>query len=162
MLQDKNSDFWNHEPPNGSFHHARYPHVLSAKVLVKIRRLELSRWGEGLAASLAEMAGWRTVYRGLRHRGFELDLVIEREGLIKIVEVKTLRAGALTPDLELVTLWMNPRKRTALNRGAQFVLEKLANRGISADQLGCDLVAVILDLDGSAQAFRWPNACELT
>lgn len=154
--------FWNDHPKNGAYHTLRCHHQLCSKTLLEFSRLDLAKFGERLVGSLAHLSGWITLYHGLRHQGFELDLVLSKNRSIKIIEVKTVRDQKRTPDLELISGWMNFRKNKAIQRGAYFLLQSLQKQRLKFDELSCDLMAVNLVTNGEAVIYRWPQACSLT
>jgi Holliday junction resolvase-like predicted endonuclease len=157
----QNQNFWNIEPKNGSYHVADHRHAISADVLGKLKRSEAAKLGETLTESWANSAGWRTLYQGLRHVGFELDLVLRKERVVRIIEVKTLRQTKFTPDLDLICGLMNKRKIQALKRGANFLLTTLEQQKLLVEQISCELVVVNLKAHGEVVVYRWPDACVL-
>jgi putative endonuclease len=66
--------------------------------------------------TLAVLRGWHILARNFRRPGCEIDIIMERRGILAAVEVK-LRQGSFTPELLLA-----PRKRLALMRGMQSYL----------------------------------------
>ena len=60
--------------------------------------------GEAYAANYLEAAGWRILERNYRIRSAEIDLIVEREGVIVFVEVKTRRSKRFGRPAEAVTL----------------------------------------------------------
>lgn len=158
----QNQNFWNIDPKNGSYHVADHRHAVSPDVLSKLKRSDLAKLGETFTEFLANSAGWRTLYQRLRHVGFELDLVLGKERVVRIIEVKTLRKTNFIPDLELICGLMNPRKTQALKRGANFLLAALEEQKVFVEQISCELVVVNLKFQGNVMVYRWPDACVLS
>lgn len=71
-----------------------------------------------MVAARYQRDGWLVLARDLRVGGAELDLVVEREGRLRFVEVK-LRAPDDPIDLETVTA----EKQRRLARGARAFLQ---------------------------------------
>jgi putative endonuclease len=95
---------------------------------------------ESYVAAELECAGWRLLDRNIRIGGAELDLVVERAGTVRIVEVRA-RSGDDPTGLESIT----PGKQRRLVRGAEAWLQ--AHDGSPAEV--CFLVAVVaMGLDG--------------
>ena len=61
------------------------------------------RRGEAAVASYLRSAGWRVLYRNWRFHHKEIDLVVERDGVVAFVEVKTRSRGGLGHPLESIT-----------------------------------------------------------
>lgn len=105
-------------------------------------RLELGRAGEEAAARHLVARGWRVLARGWRAAGREIDLVVEREGIVALVEVKTRRAGGLAPPASAVD-WRKRRQLAAAGAVA-------AARWSGARELRFDVVAVTWGAGGPA------------
>lgn len=73
---------------------------------------------EDYVAELYSDEGWRVLERNLRIGGAELDLVLERAGELRFVEVKGRDAGD-TFGFEVIT----PDKQRRLSRGATSFLQ---------------------------------------
>jgi Holliday junction resolvase-like predicted endonuclease len=157
----QNHNFWNDKPRNGSYNFAEHSHAIRFDQLRKLKPSAIAKAGETLTASWANSAGWQTLYHGLRHVGFELDLVLKNSTRVRILEVKTLRHTDFVPDLEVICGFMNPRKTRALKRGANFLLSALAQHKICVEEISCELVVVNLQPYGKVKAYRWPDACSL-
>lgn len=63
----------------------------------------LGRTGEELAALYLEDLGFRIVERNYRCRLGEIDLIVEKDGAIHFVEVKTRRSVDAVSPLELIS-----------------------------------------------------------
>lgn len=157
----ENQNFWNAQPQNGSYHFTEYSIATTRDLLQKIKPKDVAKLGESLAASRANAAGWTTLYRGLRHIGFELDLVLQKDTALRIIEVKTLRHHLFEPHLEVICGFMNHRKTEALRRGAGFLLSRLADQKSLVHEITCELVVVHLRPHGAVKLYRWPDACKL-
>jgi len=72
-------------------------------------RSSLGRAGEDAALQTYLRLGFRTVFRNWRCPLGELDLVLERDGLLVFCEVKTRRGFAFGGGFEAVT-WSKQRK----------------------------------------------------
>ncbi len=76
--------------------------------------------GEDAAAAWWEARGWCILARNYRGRGFEIDLIAAKERNLAFIEVKARRRELTRTLAEFIT----PRKRMALQRGAQhFITE---------------------------------------
>jgi putative endonuclease len=76
---------------------------------------DLGARGEALAAARLEQAGWRILARNWRFGHREIDLIVERDGIVAFVEVKTRAGPAFGHPAEAITA----RKRRDLARAAQ-------------------------------------------
>ena len=80
--------------------------------------------GEDLAADVYRRRGYRVVARSWRCRLGELDLVVERGGVLVFCEVKSRRQSVFGGGLEAVT-W---RKRAKLRAVAEAFLQAMGSR----------------------------------
>ena len=98
----------------------------------------LGRWGEDLAAAHLEAAGMTVVDRNWRCREGELDLVVvDRDGTVVFVEVKTRSGTAYGAPAEAVSL----RKARRIRGLACRWLEE--HRPPGAVDLRFDVLAVV-------------------
>lgn len=97
-------------------------------------RRELGKAGEEAAAEYLVADGWRILARGWRAAGREIDLVVEREGIVALVEVKTRRPGGLAPPAAAVD-WRKRRQLAAAGAVA-------AARWSHARELRFDVIGV--------------------
>lgn len=74
--------------------------------------LARGRWGEQLAARWYQQRGYEVVSRNWRCVGGEIDLVVERDGVVVIVEVKARRSEAFGAAV----LAVDARKQARLRR----------------------------------------------
>lgn len=61
------------------------------KITPPNRRGQVGRQGEELAADFLQQRGFTIIERNWHCRAGEIDLIVEREGIIRFVEVKTRR-----------------------------------------------------------------------
>jgi len=87
-------------------------------------RIAHGRLGEEAAAAAYVRRGYRVVARNWRCRLGELDLVVERRGVLVVCEVKSRRVGAYGGGYEAVT-W---RKRAKLRSLAEAFLQETGFR----------------------------------
>ena len=85
---------------------------------------QLGREGERAAAAYLERTGHRILARNARVEGVELDLVVERGGVVVFVEVKTRRGRAFGAPEEAV----DARKQARILRGAAAWLRQQRRR----------------------------------
>jgi putative endonuclease len=85
------------------------------------------RRAESLVADHLRACGWRILERNWRFRHKEVDLVVERDGVVAFVEVKGRRAGAVVHPLEAIT----PTKRRDLALAARGWVAKRGRPGVS-------------------------------
>lgn len=110
-------------------------------------RKRLGDAGERLAASWLMARGYREVARNWRCAYGEIDLIVEREGELVFVEVKTRRGDRLGAPEEAVT----PLKRGRLVNAAQMYL---IEHGAEQRPFRIDVVAVQLSPAGKLVAVR--------
>lgn len=106
-----------------------------------MKRAQLGRLGETIAAEALEGAGLRIVARNARFAEGEIDLVATEGDTLVFVEVRTRRGDSFGSPEESLTA----RKRERLARAAQRYLHE---HGHDAVDWRIDLVAVELDADG--------------
>lgn len=97
-------------------------------------RQALGEAGEAAAARYLEEEGWRILARRWRAAGYEIDLVVERRGIVAFVEVKTRLPGGVAPPVTAV----DHRKRRRIVAAAQAG----ARRWRSARAFRFDVIAV--------------------
>ena len=111
---------------------------------VKRHNIELGRWGEQLAESHLVKSGARVLARNYRSTPGEIDLVIDDDGDLVAVEVKTRTDLDLEQPEEAITRW----KLLRMARG----LETFAiDNDMEQRAMRLDVVAIVLNLDGSVQ-----------
>jgi len=96
----------------------------------------LGRAGEDAAAAYLESRGYRIAARNARADRVELDLVVERGGVVVFVEVKTRRSRRLGPPEASV----DARKQARIARGAAAWLraQRRRPRRVRFDVVTCE------------------------
>ena len=108
--------------------------------------------GERAAVEYLRRAGYEIRALNWRQGRDELDIVASREGVLHFVEVKTRRAGSLTPPEAAAT----QRKFRALSRAAVCYLSTVRWEG----EVQFDLAAAEVAGDGSIRVELIENALE--
>ena len=85
----------------------------------------LGRAGEAVAARWLQKRGWRIVAERFRSGRRDVDLIVERDGTVVFVEVKTRRGTAFGDPVEAVS-W---RKRRELIRSAMVWVARFGPPG---------------------------------
>jgi putative endonuclease len=93
--------------------------------------------GERIAARWLERSGWRTVARRYRSGHRDIDLVMERNGVIAFVEVKARSGDAFGDPVEAV----HRRKQRELSKSAQTWIDR---HGRSGEEYRFDVVGVLV------------------
>lgn len=93
--------------------------------------------GERIAARWFERAGWRVLARRFRAGKRDIDLVIERDGLVAFVEVKARTGQAFGDPVEAV----HRRKQRSLTRSAQTWIDR---HGRSDEKYRFDVLGVLV------------------
>lgn len=106
--------------------------------------LQLGKWGEQLAESQLVKAGARILERNYRFDPGEIDLLIEHDGDLVAVEVKTRTDLDLETPEEAVTRWK--LRRMALGLQTYAAANDLLER-----HWRLDVVAVVIDLEGNVR-----------
>ena len=154
-------NFWNTSPANGSYHRLLRQHNWSPSEINKLDRRGIAQQGENIAAKWAEASAWTILERRKRNRGFELDLVIQRNQSLRIIEVKTRLYPASDPDMIVLEGWLNYKKKCSLVRGTKFVLNSMGARANQLESITCELVAVDILSNQHIAVYRWPDAFSL-
>jgi len=104
------------------------------------------RAGEDLAAQFLRSKGYRIRERNYRCRLGEVDLIVERQGEISFVEVKSRRSVNAVDPRELVPY------------GKQLHISKVAQHYIASKKLydvSADFAVLIVDYSNSEPRFEW-------
>ena len=101
--------------------------------------------GERVAERWLRRKGWRVVQRRFKNGRRDIDLVVERDGLIAFVEVKARKGAEFGLPVEAV----NWRKQRELSRSAHVWIER---HGRPEDCYRFDVIGVLVD--GSAVRIR--------
>ena len=99
---------------------------------------------EALAEALLKETGWRVLDRNVRFLRKEIDLVVEKDGLVAFVEVKGRSGPAFGHPLEAIT-W---KKRQAISLAASAWI---ARSDFRARSYRFDAVSVRLMPDGALE-----------
>ncbi len=111
---------------------------------------QLGLLGERLAERWLTEQGWRTLGRRVRSGHRDLDLVMEREGVVAFIEVKA-RTGSRFGDPVSAVDW---RKQRELVRSALVWMDRNGQR---AEAFRFDVVGVLLS-EGRARIRHVPDA----
>ena len=114
-------------------------------------RRALGAEGEARAATFLARRGYRIVGRNVRAGGVEVDLIVQRGGLIALVEVKTRRGSRLGPP----ELAVDGAKQARLVRAAAAWLREHPGR---ARSFRFDVVTCRLLASGRWEIVHWPGA----
>lgn len=98
---------------------------------------EFGELGERIAARWFQRSGWRVVARRFRAGRRDIDLIIEREGLVAFVEVKSRTGSEFGDPVEAV----HRRKQRSLTKSAQ---SWIARHGRSDEKYRFDVVGVLV------------------
>lgn len=93
--------------------------------------------GERIAARWLEHSGWRVLARRFRAGRRDIDLVVERDGLVAFVEVKARSGEEFGDPVEAV----HRRKQRSLSKSAQTWIVR---HGRSGEQYRFDVVGILL------------------
>ena len=94
--------------------------------------------GERVAERWLRRKGWRIVQRRFRNGHRDIDLVVEREGVIAFVEVKARKGTEFGLPVEAV----NWRKQRELSRSAHVWIER---HGRPDDSYRFDVIGVLVE-----------------
>lgn len=113
----------------------------------------LGELGERIAERWLRRQGWRVVQRRFRSGHRDIDLVMEREGLVAFVEVKARRGPQFGGPVEAV----NWAKQRELSRSAQVWVDR---HGRPHEAYRFDVVGVLVQGE-SVKVRHVPNAFSL-
>lgn len=112
--------------------------------------VETGKAGEELAASWMAAQGYRVLQRNWRYRRAEIDLIVEKEGILVFVEVKTRRSADFgTPESFVTT-----RKVRFMAEAASVFMEEYGHEG----ELRFDVIAVLMLPGEAAQVSHFEDA----
>jgi putative endonuclease len=100
-------------------------------------RQALGELGERIAERWLRQRGWRVLQRRFRWGHRDIDLVVEREGLVAFVEVKARRGDRFGGPVEAV----NWRKQRELGRSARVWIHR---HGRPVEAYRFDVVGVLV------------------
>lgn len=150
--------FWHKNPGRHGFNKTVRKHRWSAEILADLNAKAIGELGEKVAAKWAQSSGFQIIARGIRHIGFELDLVIRKDFDMRIIEVKTRLDPRAEPGGDATEAWLNRKKKNALVKGAEFILQKLGPDSITIRSISFDLLVVdITKSNGQLSVYRWPD-----
>jgi putative endonuclease len=101
-------------------------------------RQALGELGERIAERWLRRRGWRVIQRRFRTGHRDIDLVVERDGIVAFVEVKARKGPEFGGPIRAV----NYRKRKELQRSAMVWIDR---HGQSAEFYRFDVVGVLVD-----------------
>lgn len=101
-------------------------------------RQRFGELGERIAARWLRRQGWRIIAHRFRSGRRDVDLIVEREGVVAFVEVKARRGSQFGDPVEAVT-W---RKQRELIRSANVWIDRFGAPGRS---YRFDVVGVLMD-----------------
>ena len=112
--------------------------------------------GERIAERWLRRHGWRVVQRRFRNGHRDIDLVMEREGMVAFVEVKARRGSEFGDPVEAV----NWKKQKELTRSAHVWIDR---HGRPFESYRFDVVGILMDGDRVrvrhvADAFALPTS----
>src|SRR6185503_5564510 len=93
--------------------------------------------GEQIAERWLRRHGWRVLQRRFRSGHRDIDLVVERDGTVAFVEVKTRRGARFGDPVEAVD-W---RKQRELTRSARVWLDRF---GVADQMFRFDVIGVLI------------------
>src|SRR3954470_4452192 len=100
-------------------------------------RQALGELGERIAERWLRERGWRVMQRRFRSGHRDIDLVVERDGVVAFVEVKARRGNGFGGPVEAVD-W---RKQRELGRSARVWIDR---HGRSVEAYRFDVVGILV------------------
>ena len=115
-------------------------------------RALLGRWGEKRCERFLKAKSWRTLERNFSCKTGEIDLVmVDPEGVLVFVEVKTRASEAFSPAIAAVT----GRKKHRMTRAAKYFL---AIHDIQDRPCRFDVVTIVLGESGRPDIQHYESA----
>ena len=115
-------------------------------------RKKLGQWGEKRCGSFLKKKGFKKLTRNFSCKSGEIDLVmVDTEGAIVFVEVKTRADEDLTPAESVIT----PAKKNKLKRTARYFL---STHNAEKRPYHFDVVTIVLGQSGREQIRHYENA----
>ncbi len=106
---------------------------------METEKQKIGNLGEGIACQFLTKQGFKIKDRNYRKKWGEIDIIAEKEGLLRFVEVKTVSSETNYLPEENVHLW----KRKRLGRAIQtYLLEKKVS---DETEWQVDVLVIILD-----------------
>jgi putative endonuclease len=125
--------------------------LLSRGKLLADKR-KLGRWGEKRCEGFLRKKGFKKLTRNFSCRGGEIDLImVDSDGVVVFVEVKTRADEELTPAESAITA----TKKARMSRAASYFL---ATHNIKIRPFRFDVVAIVLGRKGRPQIRHYENA----
>ena len=116
-------------------------------------RQALGELGERIAERWLRKRGWRVMQRRFRSGHRDIDLVVERDGVVAFVEVKARRGAGFGGPVEAV----NWRKQKELGRSARVWVDR---HGRQYEAYRFDVIGVLV-LGSRVRIRHVPNAFPL-
>jgi putative endonuclease len=113
-------------------------------------RQQFGELGERIAERWLRRKGWRVVQRRFRSGHRDIDLVVEREGMVAFVEVKARRGNRFGDPVEAV----NWSKQKELARSASVWIDR---HGRPSESYRFDVVGILVEGD-RVRVRHIPNA----
>jgi putative endonuclease len=113
-------------------------------------RQQFGELGERIAERWLRRKGWRVVQRRFRSGHRDIDLVVEREGMVAFVEVKARRGNRFGDPVEAV----NWSKQKELARSASVWIDR---HGRPSESYRFDVVGILVEGD-RVRVLHIPNA----
>lgn len=107
----------------------------ASETLLRYRRVvsqesaQFGLLGERVAQRWLERAGWRVLQRRFRSGHRDIDLIVERNGLVAFVEVKARRGGEARAEFGDPVEAVNWRKQRELSRSASVWIDRHGRPG---------------------------------
>jgi putative endonuclease len=111
------------------------------------RNQSLGKWGENIAANYLIQNGYQILFRNWRSQYGELDLIVSKNDVISIIEVKTRRGTNMGWPEESVT----PLKEEHLINSSQAFFDE--NEKLAELPWQIDVIAILIESEDT-QSFQ--------